>query len=67
MALLLALGLGSFLSRRMTRPLRVLSEGARRIGSGQLDQRLVVRTGDEVEELAREFNNMAQGKPRSYR
>ncbi|MEO8676526.1 MAG: cache domain-containing protein, partial [Casimicrobiaceae bacterium] len=40
------------LARGMVRPIRTLDEGARRIGSGDLDQQIVVRTGDELEGLA---------------
>ena len=33
----------------MVRLIRTLDEGARRIGAGELDQQIVVRTGDELE------------------
>src|SRR5262249_15553947 len=55
---------GTWLARRLTRPLRVLRDGAAQIGRGDLDQTLEVRTGDEAESLAIEFNAMA-GKLRS--
>jgi PAS domain S-box-containing protein len=58
-ALLLATGLGLFLTRRLTRPLEVLRDGATRIGRGELAQTIEVTTGDEAEELARAFNAMA--------
>jgi methyl-accepting chemotaxis protein len=58
-ALLLAALVGLLLARRLTRPLRVLRDGAMQIGRGDLSQTLDVRTGDEAEELAREFNAMA--------
>jgi PAS domain S-box-containing protein len=58
-ALLLAALVGTLLARRLTRPLRVLRDGAMQIGRGDLSQTLDVRTGDEAEELAREFNAMA--------
>ena len=38
-----------WLARGMVRPIRTLDEGARRIGAGDLDQQIVVRTGDELE------------------
>ncbi len=62
---LLVLGLATaalgawFLSRRMASPIRVLSTGAERLGSGDLGHRIEVRTGDEVEVLATNFNRMA--------
>jgi HAMP domain-containing protein len=52
--------LASFLiSRRVVRPIAVLRQGAGRIGAGELDHRIDVRTGDELEALAVEFNRMA--------
>ncbi|MDI1285632.1 MAG: ATP-binding protein [Reyranella sp.] len=62
---LLVLGLATaaigawFLSRRMASPIRVLSAGAERLGGGDLGHRIEVRTGDEVEALATNFNRMA--------
>jgi signal transduction histidine kinase len=47
------------LARRMTNPIRVLQRGAARIGAGALDERIQVRTGDELEALAEDFNRMA--------
>ncbi len=58
---------GLFLSERITRPLRNLRDGAHRIGSGDLDLRLSLRTGDEIEELAADFNTMAEKLQASYR
>ena len=59
-ALVLALALGTYLARRMIRPLRLVRDGAKRIGAGELDHTLEVKTGDEVQELAQEFNNMTR-------
>ena len=50
----------------MVRPIRTLDEGARRIGSGDLDQQIVVRTGDELEGLAEQFNLMTARLRESY-
>ena len=36
----------------MVRPIRTLQEGAQRIGAGDLEQQIDVRTGDELEALA---------------
>ena len=46
-------------SKGITDPILKLDEGATRIGNGELDYRLDVRTGDEIEELATAFNKMA--------
>jgi len=56
--LVLAVGAGLLLARRMVGPIRTLKEGAMRIGNGELGQRIDVRTGDELEELADQFNQM---------
>ncbi|WP_232285255.1 sensor histidine kinase [Saccharomonospora xinjiangensis] len=42
------------------RPVRAAASAARRLGAGKLDVRLPVRGGDELAELAREFNQMAE-------
>ena len=46
------------LARGMVRPIRMLDEGARRIGEGDLDQKIDIHTGDELEALADQFNRM---------
>jgi signal transduction histidine kinase len=48
-----------FLGRRVVRPLEALRRGVERIGKGDLDHRLDLKTGDEIEILADEFNQMA--------
>lgn len=53
-------------ARTIMRPIDQLTEGARVIGRGQLDHRLEVETGDEIEALAREFNSMAAELQESY-
>ena len=54
------------LARSMVRPIRTLDEGARRIGEGDLDQQIVVKTGDELEGLADQFNRMTAQLRESY-
>jgi signal transduction histidine kinase len=54
------------LARRMVRPIRALTEGAGRIGSGDLGHRLEVHTGDEIETLAEQFNRMTSQLRESY-
>lgn len=71
-ALLLLVGLGVsvlasvFLARRMVTPIQALQAGAARIGAGDLGHRLAVRTGDEVEALAEQFNSMVTQLQESY-
>ena len=52
--------------RRMVGPIRLLRTGAARIGAGDLDSRIDVRTGDELEALANQFNTMAGQLRQSY-
>jgi two-component system OmpR family sensor kinase len=55
----LALGLGVFLARRITRPLRELIQATQAIAAGDLEQRVAVRGRDEMAQLSRAFNQMA--------
>jgi signal transduction histidine kinase len=48
------------LAGRLSRPLRELSQAARRIGRGDLDLQLTPRSSDEVGELVKAFNEMVQ-------
>jgi len=47
------------LTRRLTKPLRLLTVGAEKIGEGDLDTRIAIRSGDEFGRLAQVFNQMA--------
>jgi signal transduction histidine kinase/ActR/RegA family two-component response regulator len=58
-ALVLAIFAGLLLARRMVVPIRALRDGAVRIGSGDLGQRISINTGDELEALGDQFNAMA--------
>jgi signal transduction histidine kinase len=68
--LLAALGLaflaGMLLARTMVGPIQALQAGAARIGSGDLSQRISIKTGDELETLADQFNDMAGKLQDSY-
>ena len=54
------------LARRMVAPIRLLQQGATRIGAGELGHRIDVRTGDELEALGQEFNRTARQLEESY-
>lgn len=45
-------------SRRLTDPIRVLTEGAKMIGSGDLDHEIDIHSGDELEILGDTINHM---------
>jgi signal transduction histidine kinase len=64
--LVLAFLSGLFLARRMVGPIQALRAGAARIGSGDLSQRISIKTGDELEALADQFNDMAGRLQESY-
>ena len=55
-----------WLARSLVHPIRALKEGAQRIGAGELDLKISVRTGDELESLAGQFNDMAARLRESY-
>lgn len=53
------------ISQRIVYPIKLLNQGATLIGRGQFDSVLNIKTGDEIEDLAREFNSMAENLKRS--
>jgi nitrate/nitrite-specific signal transduction histidine kinase len=57
---------GIFLARRMVGPIQALRAGAERIGSGNFTQRISINTGDELEGLANQFNDMGVRLQESY-
>ena len=57
---------GMFLAGRMVGPIQALQTGAARIGRGDLSQRITIKTGDELEALADQFNDMAGQLQESY-
>ena len=63
---LLAALAGLLLARRMTGPIQRLQQGAARIGGGDLTDQIEIRTGDELEALAGDFNRMATRLHESY-
>src|SRR5947207_4405665 len=57
---------GVFLARRMVGPIQALRAGAARIGGGDFAQRIDIKTGDELEGLANQFNDMGVRLQESY-
>ena len=53
--------------RRIFRPVEALTDGARALAGGRLDTRVEVRGNDEVAELGRAFNTMAEAVERNER
>jgi signal transduction histidine kinase len=56
----------SIRATRLLRPIEQLRLGAARIGGGDLAQRISVKSGDEFEALADQFNDMAGRLQESY-
>lgn len=66
-AALLAVGVMLTIFRRVFRPVEALTEGARALAGGRLDVRVPVSGNDEVAELGRAFNSMAEALERNER
>lgn len=64
--LAVAILVGLFVARRMVAPIETIRAGAVQLAAGKLDERIAVKTGDELEALAGEFNNMAGQLQESY-
>lgn len=56
--LLLTTYIGWNLANYLTKPIHQLSQGVRKIATGNLDDKLDIHTGDEIESLAISFNAM---------
>jgi two-component system, NtrC family, nitrogen regulation sensor histidine kinase NtrY len=54
-----AIWMGSYLAKRITRPVQMLAAAAREIGAGHLDQRVEPQSNDEFGALTEAFNAMA--------
>ena len=73
--ILLLVGLGLLLPmvivavgvRRLTQPIQALITASQEIADGKFGQRVVADTGDEIEDLAEQFNRMAVHLEESYR
>jgi adenylate cyclase len=57
---LLAFALAYWLAHRMSGPIRQLEDGVERVGAGQFDHRITIASGDELQQLANRFNQMAE-------
>lgn len=63
----IALLLGTFLARLITRPLREITAASRAIASGDLQQHVPVRSQDELGLLADQFNQMSADLSRAVK
>jgi signal transduction histidine kinase/CheY-like chemotaxis protein len=65
-ALALAIAVGVIAARRMVAPIGELRRGAQRFGGGDLGHRIDVASGDELQDLAAQFNSMAERLRETY-
>jgi len=61
----LAVIISFYFAKKITQPLEQLRKGAEIIGKGNFEHRIKLKTGDEIEELGRTFNQMAEDLRRS--
>ncbi|MCK1492921.1 GAF domain-containing protein [Bradyrhizobium sp. 180] len=66
MGLMVAILAGTLLARRMIIPITALRDGAHKLGEGDFSHRIDVRTSDELEDLASQFNRMADQIQETY-
>lgn len=66
LALILGITLIFRVSSSVTRPVEQLTESATHLAAGHFDRRVPVMTEDEIGELAKAFNSMAEELQRSY-
>jgi signal transduction histidine kinase len=57
-AVLLMAGLLRFFYRWVARPIRELEEGVRKVALGNFQHRIEIHSGDEIEDLAKSYNEM---------
>lgn len=57
--ILLSVGVGGQVSLRITRPIKDLTAITKRVASGHYDERIYIKSGDEMGELAHNFNVMS--------
>jgi HAMP domain-containing protein len=65
LSLFLAIIVGTYLSRRITRPIIGLRDAATKIGQGMLDTQIEVRSKDEIGDLAGAFRQMIEDLKKS--
>lgn len=65
LSILFALVLAVYIYKSISGPLEKVSRSAKKLGEGNLDERINHRTKDEIGELAKAFNTMAESLQRS--
>jgi signal transduction histidine kinase len=65
-SLLVGAAIIAWVSQKITKPIQQLGQDVATIGAGNLDHRANINTGDEIEELATEFNKMTHALQNSH-
>lgn len=60
MGVIMAYLLGYTIARGISKPIRQLAKVAKAVGKGDLSQKILVRSGDEIGALSRSFNSMIE-------
>lgn len=66
-AVVVALLVGIWLARTLTRPLQALTQAAHRMAGGEMEQEVAVKSADEIGELAAAFNRMSRELARALK
>lgn len=66
-SVLVAFAVAAFVAHRIVEPVELVRQAARRIASGQYEERIPVRSADELGDLADQFNRMAASLQRLER
>jgi len=65
LVILLGFFVSIFLAERLVRPIKLFIQGTGEIAKGNLDYRFEIKTGDEIEQLAEQFNQMTESLRKS--
>lgn len=65
-AIVLSIFIGSALAGLITRPVGILQSATREMSAGNLDVDVDIKTGDEIQSLAKSFNEMSARLKKSY-
>ncbi|MDP3013357.1 MAG: GAF domain-containing protein, partial [Candidatus Subteraquimicrobiales bacterium] len=63
---LVAIFFGVLYSKKIVEPIKLLQSGVSKVSGGNFTPRLEIKTGDELEDLAKDFNLMAKNLKQSY-
>ncbi len=65
--LLLAAAIAALIAKQLVRPIAALTAGTRSLGAGEFEKRITVTRDDELGDLARDFNKLAETLQKNQR